>query len=312
VTADVTVAFGALKPGLMVGDGALRAGLVEVVDIGLSFAGPPAAFLMTLGAVAAGWPRPHAGDDKYTRGVVGVATGSSAYPGAAVLSTGGALAGPAGYLRYAGEAADAVRAAHPEAVCTDTVDAAGRVQAWVAGSGLGTDDAAAQAVRTVLDADVPVVLDADALTIVAREPSWVADRSAPTVLTPHDREFARLAGEVGSDRIGAARRAADRLGAVVLLKGHHTVVVGPGGGPARVVGSGVPELATAGTGDVLSGLLGSVLAGGFHRGVDPVDAAASAAFVHGLAGRFAARRGPVSASRVLAALPDAVRVVLQG
>jgi ADP-dependent NAD(P)H-hydrate dehydratase / NAD(P)H-hydrate epimerase len=201
-----------------------------------------------------------------------------------------------------------VRAAHPEAVCTDTVDAAGRVQAWVAGSGLGTDDAAARAVRTVLDADVPVMLDADALTIVSRHPEWVADRSAPTVLTPHDREYARLAGEVGDDRIGAARRAADQLGAVVLLKGHHTVIAEPGGGTVRVVGSGVPELATAGTGDVLSGLLGSVLA----AGVEPVEAAAAAAFAHGLAGRFAARRGPVSASRVLAALPDAVRVVLQG
>ena len=305
ITADVTVAFGSLKTGLLVGEGAVRAGLVELVDIGLSFDQPPAVALVTAEAVDRWWPRPGPGDDKYTRGVVGLAAGSSTYPGAAVLSTGGALSGPAGYVRYAGAAGDAVRAAHPEVVCSASVAEAGRVQAWVVGSGLGTDDDATDAVRRVLASDVPVLLDADGLTIVAQHLDWLRDRSAPTVLTPHDREFARIAGEVGADRVGAARRAAADLGVTVLLKGYRTVVAGAEG-PAYAVAAGVPELATAGTGDVLSGVIGSLLAGG----VPAAEAAAAGAFVHGTAGRLAAEKGPVVASRVLAELPDAVHTVL--
>lgn len=303
ISADVTVAFGSLKAGLLVGEGAVRAGLVEVVDIGLSFTEPPAARLVTAEAVARWWPRPGPADDKYTRGVVGLAAGSEQYPGAAILSTGGALSGPAGYVRYAGAARDAVRSAHPEVVSAPSVADAGRVQAWVVGSGLGTDDDAADVVRTVLATDLPVLLDADGLTIVAERPELVRDRAAPTVLTPHDREYARLAGEVGPDRIDAARRAARDLGATVLLKGYRTVIAGPDGGPAYVVKAGVPELATAGTGDVLSGVIGSLLAGG----VPPAEAAAAGAFVHGTAGRLAAAAGPVVASRVLDHLPEAVR-----
>jgi hydroxyethylthiazole kinase-like uncharacterized protein yjeF len=306
ITADVTVAFGSYKVGLLVGEGAIRAGLVELVDIGLEFEQPPAAQLVTAAAVAAWWPRPGPQSDKYTRGVVGIAAGSEMYPGAAVLSTGGALSGPSGYVRYAGAARDAVRAAHPEVVCAKSVDDAGRVQAWVVGSGLGTDDAAREAVRQVLSSDLPVLLDADGLTIVADHPEWLKDREAPTVLTPHDREFARVAGDVGPDRLGAAKRAAADLGVTVLLKGYRTVVA-DASGPAFVVAAGVPELATAGTGDVLSGVIGSLLAGG----VPPAKAAAAGSFVHGTAGRLAAERGPVVASRVLDALPDAVHSVLR-
>ncbi|WP_425430893.1 NAD(P)H-hydrate dehydratase [Cryptosporangium aurantiacum] len=306
ITADVTVAFGSLKTGLLAGDGAVRAGLVEVVDIGLSFPEPPAARLVTAEAVSDWWPRPGPNDDKYTRGVVGIAAGSEQYPGAAILSTGGALSGPAGYVRYAGAARDAVRTAHPEVVSARSVAEAGRAQAWVVGSGLGTDDDAADAVRWVLSTDLPVLLDADGLTIVSRDLHLLRDRRAPTVLTPHDREFARLAGDVGPDRIDAARRAARDLGATVLLKGYRTVIAGPDDGPAYVVAAGVPELATAGTGDVLSGVIGSLLAGGLA----PAEAAAAGAFVHGIAGRLASEAGPVVASRVLGRLPEAVgRVV---
>ncbi|GAA3394701.1 NAD(P)H-hydrate dehydratase [Cryptosporangium minutisporangium] len=308
ITADVTVAFGSLKAGLLAGAGAVRAGLVEVVDIGLNFSEPPMARLVTADAVRDWWPHPGPNDDKYTRGVVGVAAGSEQYPGAAILSTGGALSGPAGYVRYAGAARDAVRTAHPEVVSGRSVAEAGRAQAWVVGSGLGTDDAAADAVRWVLSTDLPVLLDADGLTIVARDPNLLRDRKAPTVLTPHDREFARLAGEVGPDRIDAARRAARDLGATVLLKGYRTVIAGPDDAPAYVVAAGVPELATAGTGDVLSGVIGSLLAGG----VPPAEAAAAGAFVHGIAGRLAREEGPVVASRVLAALPTAVNQVVGG
>jgi ADP-dependent NAD(P)H-hydrate dehydratase / NAD(P)H-hydrate epimerase len=132
-------------------------------------------------------------------------------------------------------------------------------------------------------------------------------RRAPTLLTPHDREFARVAGEVGDDRVAAVRRAAADFGAVFLLKGDRTLVAPAGGAaPVHVNPAGGPALAPAGSGDVLSGLGGALLAAGL-----PADlAGAHAAFVHGLAGRFAAGAGPVSASRVVEALAPAVRTVL--
>jgi hydroxyethylthiazole kinase-like uncharacterized protein yjeF len=313
VSADVTVTFGCLKPGLLVGEGARRAGLVELVDIGLEFAAPPLATVVTLAAVARRWPRPGSTDDKYTRGVVGIAAGSATYPGSAVLAVSGALAGPAGYVRYAGAAADAVRARHSEVVCVDRFADAGRVQAWVVGSGLGTDDAAQDVVRAALASDVPVLLDADAITIVAEHPDWLRDRAAPTLLTPHDREFARIAGsEPGSDRIAAVRAAAEKFDVTFLLKGDRTIVAAPpsahGGESVHVNPTGTPVLATAGTGDVLAGIAGSLLA----AGLPPHEAGAYASFVHGLAGRYAAETGPVSASTVAGAVRAAVHTVLEG
>jgi hydroxyethylthiazole kinase-like uncharacterized protein yjeF len=306
VRADLTVTFGCLKPGLVVGPGAVRAGVVEVVDIGLRPGGAPVLAVPEAPDVAAWWPRARPGDDKYTRGVVGIAAGSAQYPGAAVLAVGAALSGPAGMVRYAGAAADWVRAAHPEAVVTDSVGEAGRVQAWAVGSGLGTDVAAAATLRRVLTSDVPVLVDADALTLLAEHPEWVRGRKAPTVLTPHDREFARVFGPVGEDRVGATRDAARHLGCTVLLKGDRTIVASEQGHVyANPTGSAV--LATAGSGDVLSGLGAALLA----SGVTAAEAAAAAAFVHGLAGRIAAEAGPVSASRVAGALRAAVRAVLE-
>lgn len=310
VHADVTVTFGCLKPGLLVGDGAVMAGLVELVDIGLVdlVESQARARLLTMEDVSGQWPRPLPFDDKYTRGVVGIAAGSERYPGSAVLAVGGALAGPAGYLRYVGDAADAVRARWPETVCTPRYEDAGRVQAWVVGSGLGTDEAAARAVRSILDTDVPVLLDADAITIVAEHPDWLRGRVADTVLTPHDREFARLMGaDVGDDRIGAANEAAERCESIVLLKGDRTIIAAPGGVPF-VNPAGSPALATAGSGDVLSGLIGSLLAGD----VPAHFAAACGAFAHGLAGRHAAAAGPVSASRLVDAVRSAVHTITAG
>jgi hydroxyethylthiazole kinase-like uncharacterized protein yjeF len=302
VTADVTVTFGALKPGLLVGAGAVHSGLVELVDIGL---GPwlrdePAMRVPDLEDIAAWWPQPKPGDDKYTRGVVGVATGSRTYPGAAMLSTAGALAGPTGMVRYAGAGFEAVRDRYPSVIPTPGVADAGRVQAWTCGCGLGTDERAAGELRAVLDAAVPTCLDADALTLLAQG-SLIDDlpgRPAPVVVTPHDREFARLAGEApGDDRVAATLRLAARTGAVVLLKGDRTVVGTPDG-RAYVNPTGTPALATAGTGDVLAGLLGSLLA----AGLPPERAALAAAYVHGLAGRYAAESGPVTAVNVAEAL----------
>ena len=311
VRADVTVTFGCLKPGLVVGPAASRAGLVELVDIGLApyLTPEPAVEVPDASDIATWWPRPRAEDDKYTRGAVGIAAGSPGYTGAAVLSVGGALAGPAGFLRYAGAAADHVRLRWPEAVVTERVADAGRVQAWVAGPGLGTDDRARQELWGVLASPVPVCLDADALTLLAEDPKrWLARRRAPTVLTPHDREFTRLGGEKpnNSGRVAAALHLADWLGVVVLLKGDRTIVATPEG-KAYANPTGSPALATAGTGDVLSGVVGSLLAGG----VPPGRAALAGAFVHGLAGREAAAYGPVTAQQVMTALRDVVRDIGQ-
>lgn len=300
VCAEVTVTFGCCKPGLLVGAGAAHAGLVDLVDIGLALPDPPALRVPTRDTVAGWWPRPGRDSDKYTRGVVGVATGSRTYPGAAVLSVAGACAGPAGLVRYAGAAVQSIWVHHPSVIASAQVAEAGRVQAWVCGSGLGTDDDARDELRAVLSAPVPVCLDADALTMLTDRPLAEAlrRRDAGTVVTPHDREYARLAGQApGPDRVAAALRLAATLGVTVLLKGDRTVVAGPDGG-VWVNPTGSPDLATGGTGDVLAGLLGSLLA----AGLPPDRAAIAAAYVHGLAGRKAAEGGPATATDVAAAL----------
>ena len=306
VHADVTVTFGGLKPGLLVGAGREHAGDVRVVDIGLSLPPPPVRVLEAAD-VAAVVPVPGARSDKYTRGVVGVAAGSAEYPGAGVLCTGSAIRSGAGMVRYAGTAAEHVRSRWPEAIVTDGgPSSAGRVQSWVVGPGIGTDAAAAALLREVLATDVPVLVDADGLTLVAKDPAPVRDREAPTVLTPHDREFERIFGPIGDDRIGATRRAAADLGATVLLKGNATVVSSPSGA-VHVNPTGTSWLATAGSGDVLSGLGGTLLAGG----LDATSAAAAAAYLHGLAGRIASAGAPTTAAAVLNALPPAFRSVLR-
>jgi hydroxyethylthiazole kinase-like uncharacterized protein yjeF len=313
VAADVTVTFGCLKIALVAGPAAPLAGQVDVVDIGLPWLdAPPVVWVPDAADVARWWPTPAAYSDKYARGVAGVATGSLAFPGAALMSVAGALGGPAGMIRYAGAIADDVTRAHPSVVVSRRVADTGRVQAWLCGCGTGTDDNARDELRAVLGSSVPVVIDADGLTLLGHTSlaGWVRDREAPTVVTPHDREYARVAGEqVGPDRVDAARRLAARLGIVVLLKGDRTVVASPDG-TAWANPTGSPVLATAGTGDVLAGLLVSLLAAGL-----PADRAAiAAAFVHGLAGRrAAAKRGgpngplpPVTAPDVAAALPEVI------
>ncbi|MGB9375956.1 MAG: NAD(P)H-hydrate dehydratase [Mycobacteriales bacterium] len=305
--ADLTVTFGCLKPGLVLAPGQTHAGVVDVIDIGLGpHLGAVHAQVPDLLDVAAWLPEPGPLDDKYTRGVVGIAAGSETYQGAALLSVGGAVHGFAGMVRYTGHAADAVRTRWPEVVVSDGGPAdAGQVQAWVVGPGLGTDARAAAIVRDVLASHVPVLVDADGLTVLAQHPEWVRERSADTLLTPHDREFVRLAGDVGEDRIAAARRAAADLGATVLLKGEASVICSPGG-EVTVDPVSCPWLATAGSGDVLSGLAGSLLAGGLSA----PRAATAAAFLHGLSGRLASGGGPISATDLLAALPEAGRTAL--
>jgi hydroxyethylthiazole kinase-like uncharacterized protein yjeF len=285
-----------------VGPAAPLAGQVDLVDIGLGpwLRGDPAIEVPEASDLVAWWPRLIPAAEKYTRGVVGVATGSATYPGAAVLSVGGALAGPTGMVRYAGSAKAQVLAQYPSVVASERVADAGRVQAWVCGSGLGSGEEAAATVRAVLASPVPVVLDADGLNVLVdgSMADWLRGRQAPVVVTPHDREFARLAGSApGSDRVGAALRLAAWMNATVLLKGDRTIVATPSG-RAWANPTGTPELATGGTGDVLAGLLGSLLA----AGLTPERAAVAAAYLHGLAGREAARHAPVTAADVAAAL----------
>jgi hydroxyethylthiazole kinase-like uncharacterized protein yjeF len=307
VGATVTVTFGARKFCHVLSSGAVHSGRVVVVDIGLlPELGEPDLIALTAADVGGIWPVPGPTDDKYTQGVVGVAAGSANYPGAAVLATGAAVLATSGMVRFAGSAADAVRARWPEVVTTGSVNDAGRVQAWTVGPGLGTGKAAKDVLRTILEAGVPVCADADAITLLAEHPDlWDArEPGSAVVLTPHAGEFARLAGPVGDDLVGAAARCAKQTNAVVLLKGHTTVVAAPDGralvNPAR---SSWP--ATAGSGDVLSGLIGALLA----AGVEPWLAAGCAAFLHGLAADVAASNAPAPASRLLAAIPDAIRAV---
>ena len=306
IRADATVTFGALKPGILCDPGASRAGEVRLVDIGLRGDLPePRTFVLEASDVAALLRRPGASDDKYTRGVVGIVAGSPSYPGAGVLTTGAALRGDVGMVRYLGLAPDPIRARYPEVVVHEGAKPHEvRVQAWVIGSGLGTDDAALSLLRDALSTDLPALVDADGITLLAKEPELVRERRAPTVLTPHDREFARIAGEPGADRLAAARRAADDLGATVLLKGNATIVAEPGG-RAYLNTTGSPWLATAGSGDVLSGVIGSFLAGG----VDAALAAAAGAHLHGVAGQLAGAGGPSTAADVLAALRGAYQAV---
>jgi ADP-dependent NAD(P)H-hydrate dehydratase / NAD(P)H-hydrate epimerase len=302
VHAALTVTFGGLKPVHALGD----CGAVELIDIGLELPRTDVA-AFDAADVAANWPVPGPRDDKYTQGVTGVLAGSATYPGAAILCTGAAVAATSGMVRYAGSAAAQVVEHWPEVVAAPSPAAAGRVQAWVVGPGRGTDESGAAALWFALETDLPVVVDADALTILAAHPELLAGRRAPTVLTPHAGEFARLAGHSpGADRVAATRQLAAQFGATVLLKGNVTVVASPDG-ETFLNPAGQSWAATAGSGDVLSGVIGALLA----AGRPPGEAAAMAAFVHARAAGLSAaapgpRPAPTSASGILAHIRSSI------
>jgi ADP-dependent NAD(P)H-hydrate dehydratase / NAD(P)H-hydrate epimerase len=319
IRADITVTFGGAKTGLLLSD---NAGQVRVHALEFPLDGGPYDTLLLTDAEAdALIPTGSAESDKYRNGVVGIAAGSAQYPGAAVLCVGGAVRLRPGMVRYAGTGKDAVLARWPEVVAAETVESAGRVQAWVVGPGIGTDDSAGAAGRdstetagadglgrsetaeaggrdrpktafqrleAVMASDVPVLVDADGLTLLSRHPDLLERRrDRVTVLTPHAGEFARLFPDVDLQRrLPAVRAAAARSGAVVLLKGHRSVVAHPDG-RAAINTTGTPWLASAGSGDVLSGVVGSLLA----AGLEPLTAAAAGAYVHGRAGERAQAAG---------------------
>ncbi|WP_329218872.1 NAD(P)H-hydrate dehydratase [Streptomyces microflavus] len=313
VTADATVTFGTYKPGHLIDPAAEHAGALRLVDIGLGpeLPEPPDLEALQYADVAALLPVPGGESDKYSRGVVGVVAGSERYPGAAVLAVAGALRGGAGAVRYVGPGADAVIARFPEAlVHAGPPSKAGRVQAWVVGPGLGDGRWAEEAVADVLGADVPVLVDADGLRLLDAE--TVRTRTAATVLTPHAGEAAALLGvareEVEAGRLAAVRELAARYRATVLLKGSTTLVAEARDTPVRVNPTGTAWLATAGSGDVLSGLTGSLLA----AGLAPRDAASVGAYLHGLAARHGSGGAPVSAQDVADSIPAAWRDVRAG
>ncbi|WP_088320807.1 bifunctional ADP-dependent NAD(P)H-hydrate dehydratase/NAD(P)H-hydrate epimerase [Kineosporia sp. R_H_3] len=313
VRADVTVTFGAAKPCLLLPPASRAAGRVVEVDIGLGPLLPPSAAVERLhGADAAAlWPVPGAGTDKYRRGVVGVVAGSAAYTGAAVLAVAGALRAGAGMVRYVGpeHAAEHVRLHHPEAVVGE-----GRVQAWVLGPGVDADagDGQRAAAELALGSGEPCVVDAGALALVPAMPGALGPH---VLLTPHAGELARLLGALGEpvpsredvEQRAAAHvvRAAALTGATVLLKGSTTLVATPEG-RLRSQADAPGWLATAGAGDVLAGIAGTLLA----AGLDAFDAGPVAALVHGRAAARAGGGGPVTAGAVAEAVPATVAALL--
>jgi hydroxyethylthiazole kinase-like uncharacterized protein yjeF len=310
VTADATVTFGTYKNALLAGPAAGAAGrgdasIARLVDIGLA---PhlPAADLEAIEASDGhllddvfGWLRSPS-SHKYSRGVVGIAAGSAQYAGAAHLCVAGAQSGLAGMVRFVGESELSRRVVDR---APEVVAGTGRVQAWVVGPG-GGDEAGAQ-LATVLEDGVAVVVDASAL-------QHLPDAfDVPALLTPHAGELAQMLGTerdvVEADPLGRVARAADRWRCTVLLKGPRTLVA-TSGRPTRVNLTGSPWLGTAGSGDVLAGLAGSLLA----SGADPHEAGSIAAFLHGAAGVRASGGGPITASAVAAALPATIAAFRDG
>ncbi len=288
-TAELTVTFHRLKPGHLLLPGRDRLGRLEVADIGLG-ADAPGLEALERELVRAWrnepglWRLPDIGADtqKYSRGVVSVCGGAQ-MTGAARLAAAGARGGGAGLVRIAAEhGADIYRVGAPGLIVDDapldTLLEDGRRRVWVCGPGLGPDEVRA-ALPALLRAKRVVVADAGALTEAAGEPERLRGVS---VATPHAGEFARVFGDPGGDRVGAARRAAAGMGGVVVLKGSDTVVAAPDG-RVSINNNAPPWLGTAGSGDVLSGVVGACLA----AGMAPFEAASAAVWLHGEAGRLA-------------------------
>ena len=327
VRAAVTATFHRAKPGLWIAPGKEHAGRVEVIDIGIGPGAP--------GEASAGLIRPDVLDDvprrgaastKFTSGVVLVLGGSRGLTGAPAMAALSAMRAGAGYVQVAAPAGlepslalkllEAMVVALPEddgalgpAAADAALAAIERADAVVLGPGLGRAPGTQELVRRLAGrVDAPLVVDADGLNALVGHLDVVRERSWPTVLTPHAGELGRLleveSAEIERARLRHARAAAERAGAHVVLKGDDTLVAAPAGHVAVSPG-GAPALATAGTGDVLAGLTGAMLA----KGLAPGHAACAAVLAHVLAGRAAAApHGPdgVIASDVIAALPAAL------
>ncbi len=326
VRAQETVCFAAFKPGLLFEPGRTHAGKVEVADIGIDVAGVSAVPLAVLDVRDLALPEPDAEAHKWSSGCL-VVGGSSGMVGAPVLAGRAALRCGAGMVVCAVPGPDAaaqvsghelVARALPatsggaldESAADIVLKDVSRFRALAIGPGVGREDPGHRAVRRlVAEADVAVVIDADGLNAVAVDPAVLRAREAAghpiAVLTPHGGEYERLAGRpVGADRVAAARDLAAELHAIVLLKGPGTVVAAPDG-RAVVNRTGGPALASAGTGDVLTGVIAGLLA----QGVDPFVAAATAAYVHGRAAAAARNAPDIVASDLVRALPRTLQAL---
>ncbi len=339
VQANATATFHAGKPGLWVAPGKTCAGEVRVIDIGIPAAGRPVEALAGLisAAVTGTIPRRGRHSNKFTAGSVLVCGGSPGLTGAPTLAARAAMRAGAGYVTVAAPASlaavleskllEVMTAALPDAggaladaALPAALERAARVRSVVLGPGIGRAEPTGAFVRALAaGAEVPLVLDADGLNAFAADTSATdiraADtsalrelraRMAQTVLTPHAGELGRLLGvdsaSVGASRLRCARTAAQQSGAIVVLKGDDTIVAEPGGRVA-ISGGDAPALATAGTGDVLAGIVGAYMA----KGMDGFEAACASVYVHAAAARLAAAElgsEGVIASDVIAALPQ--------
>jgi ADP-dependent NAD(P)H-hydrate dehydratase / NAD(P)H-hydrate epimerase len=324
VRAVATATFHGSKVGLHVNPGKEHAGRVEVAEIGIPRGAPePASAGLISERVLDLYPRRKPSGSKFESGVVVVVGGSAGLTGAPTMAARSAARAGAGYVQVA--VPEPVQQAvdlrlleqmsrglpdddgfHTPRGVPDVEEMAERAGAVVLGPGLGRSEGAQEFARGVAVAvEAPLLVDADGLNAHAGQLELFRERDAPTVLTPHEAELGRLLGvepeEVAAHRVEHAREAAERSGAVVLLKGDDTIVALPGG-PLAISPGGTPALATAGTGDVLSGLIGALLA----KRMDAFEAAALGALAHALAARHAAERlGPdhVLAGDVIEALP---------
>ncbi len=327
VRAQQTICFAAFKSGLLFEPGSSFAGRVSVADIGIAVGGRGQLSVFDVRDLSL--PARAAQSHKWSSGCL-VVGGSSGMVGAPVLAGTAALRCGAGMVVCAVPGAGAAaQVSGRELVARvlpatpgGALDASGatavlaeisRYRAGAIGPGLGRDEATQSAVRRIVaEADVHLVIDADALNAIAGDPTALSTRHAAglplAILTPHAGEYARLAGRaVGDDRVGDARELAARLQVIVLLKGPGTVIAAPDG-RAVVNRTGGPALATAGTGDVLTGVIAGLVA----QGVDPFEAAATGAYVHGRAAEASATAPDVVASDLVSALPHTLQVLRTG
>ena len=330
VRARATATFAAAKPGLYVNPGKEHAGDVRVIEIGIPDGAPGDPRTALIGDdVLREVPRRRGNTTKFSSGHVLVAGGSRGLTGAPVLAANAAMRAGAGYVTCCAPASQQpilathllevmTRAlpeddgAHVVAGAQEVLEASGRGGALIVGPGLGRSDGAQEFARTIVRAStVPVLLDADGLNAHAERLEVLRESGAPLVLTPHDGELGRLLGcpsdEVKAHRLACVRRAASDSGAIVVLKGDDSIVARPDGF-AAVSPGGTPALATAGTGDVLSGVIGALLA----KEMDPFTAACAGVRMHALAGRIAAERRRGADGVVASDVIDALSAVLAG
>lgn len=331
IDADVTVTMAAPKRGLFLGPGYTRVGHLVIADIGVDVSSQPSEMMLIEDFdVAAVVPQRSPDAHKRSVGTVLVVAGSAGMSGAAAMAAAAALRTGAGLVTMAvpasiatetdgmvPEATTLALAETPDgtieaAAAAQVLDAAERVDAVALGPGLGRHPETQGFVRKVVpEIGVPLLIDADGLNLLAGELSLVARRDAPTVLTPHPGEIGRLVdlttAEVQGDRMAAVTTCADEAGAAVLLKGYRTLVAAPEE-PVAVIARGTSALATGGSGDVLTGIIAALLAGG----VEASPAAWSGAFLHAVAGELAEERsGPqgVLATDLLGDIPDAMAAI---